>query len=397
LSTLVQDASALLGRHAPALKRLVPPKQRSKAWAIFYRALPTAGKTATFARWFRTRADFCRNNGSPLYGQLLDLAAADIERRGPCWAIVETYASDEAVPPAATPLAFMAAVHQVVLENPECALAAHYPSAGGDAGRPGLDAAFLEVVAEHTARVRELLRRPVQTNEVARSRVLLGGMLMVADETKLPLRVLEFGASAGLNLRWDRYRYEINGEVWGDPASPVVLRAGFIEGTPPLHLQAEVVERRGSDLSPIDPRSTAGQIQLLSHVWADQVERIERLRGAFAVAAEVDVPIEGADAASWVVSVLRDPVPGVATVIYDTFMMEYLDPAVRTQIHDTIEAAGRRADPSQPLAWLHMAPGASGREDELHLTTWPGGERRLLASCDPYAARVRWHGPGPAH
>ena len=45
---------------------------------------------------------------------------------------------------------------------------------------------------------------------------LLGGFLEVAHRTKLPLRILEVGASAGLNLNWDRYRYESTDGAWGD-------------------------------------------------------------------------------------------------------------------------------------------------------------------------------------
>ena len=50
------------------------------------------------------------------------------------------------------------------------------------------------------------------------------GFLTVAREAGLPLRILEMGTSAGLNLRWDYFRYEAPGQAWGDARSPVVLR-----------------------------------------------------------------------------------------------------------------------------------------------------------------------------
>jgi hypothetical protein len=234
----------------------------------------------------------------------------------------------------------------------------------------------------------------VQTNEVARSRALLGGFLLVAEATRLPLRVLEFGASAGLNLRWDRYRYEIGDAHWGDESSPVRLRDGFADGVPPLHLAADVAERRGCDISPIDPTSEEGQMTLLSHVWADQADRVEVLRAAFDVAGRVGAPVDRADALSWVRAQLRERRPGVATVVYDTCMMEYLDPAVRAEIHGTIDAAGAAADDAAPLAWLHLGPSESGRDEELRLTTWPGGRQRTLAYLDPYARSVRWQAGG---
>ena len=54
--------------------------------------------------------------------------------------------------------------------------------------------------------------QPVQTNEPGRSVSLLGGYLEVARaHPGLPLRVFEVGASAGLNLLWDEFRYEVRG------------------------------------------------------------------------------------------------------------------------------------------------------------------------------------------
>ena len=46
---------------------------------------------------------------------------------------------------------------------------------------------------------------------------IVGGFLAVAAHTGLPLRTFEVGASAGLNLRWDRFFYEARGATWGPP------------------------------------------------------------------------------------------------------------------------------------------------------------------------------------
>ncbi|MCB1040214.1 MAG: DUF2332 family protein, partial [Acidimicrobiales bacterium] len=75
-------------------------------------------------------------------------------------------------------------------------------------------------VGRHRARLAADLRSNVQTNEVGRSATLLGGFLEVG-RGGLPLRVLEVGASAGLNLRFDRYRYVAAGRSWGPAQSPL--------------------------------------------------------------------------------------------------------------------------------------------------------------------------------
>src|SRR6185437_26036 len=94
-------------------------------------------------------------------------------------------------------------------------LAAHYPSVGGTPHGPW--PAFLATLREHGDELRRRLDDPIQTNEIARCAPLLGGFLEVAGTTGLPLRLLEIGSSAGLNLRFDRYRYQLGAETWGPP------------------------------------------------------------------------------------------------------------------------------------------------------------------------------------
>jgi hypothetical protein len=360
---------------------------------MFYRAVPSAGKTAIFARRFRRAADHCESNASPLYAHLLRVAAEDIETRGPCRVVLDARRSHRRVPPAAGSLSFMAAVHHVVLETPGSALEPFYPSVGGAVDLTRVGPAFLEVVSQHQARICELLERPVQTNDVDRCRALLGGFLLVAAQTGLPLRILEPGASAGLNLLWDHYRYEVDGASWGNPSSPVRLVGGFVEGRPPLHLRAEVAERRGCDQRPVDARSSEGRCTLMAHVWADQLNRIELLRAAFEVNGQVDVPVERAQASSWVASQLSAPTPGLATVVFHTGLTEYLEPVARKRIESTIQEAGAHADSGSPVALLTSVPVADG-DGQLQLTVWPGGRLQPLAVLlDPYGRAIRWRGP----
>ena len=70
----------------------------------------------------------------------------------------------------------------------------------------------------------------------------------MAKETGLPLRTFELGASAGLNLYWDRYAYQLGGAgVWGDATSPVKLVAkgdaelGITQISEILHIQGDTL------------------------------------------------------------------------------------------------------------------------------------------------------------
>ena len=53
---------------------------------------------------------------------------------------------------------------------------------------------------------------------------MLGGFLEIARRTGLTLRLLEVGASAGLNLRFDSYRYELGDERWGPAWASTAIR-----------------------------------------------------------------------------------------------------------------------------------------------------------------------------
>ena len=103
-------------------------------------------------------------------------------------------------------------------------------------------------------------------------------------DTGLPLRVLELGASAGLNLHFDRYRYEQDGKAYGPEDSPVRFTDHWLQGVPPFETPMEVAERGGCDFAPIDPTTDEGRLSLLSYMFPDQMPRYELLREALDVA-----------------------------------------------------------------------------------------------------------------
>lgn len=336
-----------------------------------------ADSSGDLASRLRTQAEHCANGGSPLYAGLLERAAADAEAGGP---VARLLRGDESDPAASVlPLRMMGAVHRRVLEGALPELEPYFTpgAAAEEAWR-----LFRSALADDEEALRRLLERPVQTNEVGRCVALLPGFLGVAAATGLPMRLLEVGASAGLNLRWDRYRYESDGFEWGDPAAPVRLGFG-LTGSPPKPVEVNVAERRGCDRRPLDPLGEEARLTLLSFVWADQPNRLRRLRAAFEAAEETPLTVERAGAADWIAERLAEREEGVATVVFHSIVMQYLSRGERDDFERRLLRTGRTASETSPLAWLRMEP--AGERAEVWLTCWPDGEDVLLA-------RAGYHG-----
>jgi hypothetical protein len=334
------------------------------------------------------QADWCEKLGSRLYASLLRHASADVRAEGVCYEVLHGHHDDP--PGSALALRFLGGVHRLVLQKKAPALAACYPSAGGDSNCDGLWPAFRAVVQQHIGVLRELVCRPVQTNEVGRCAALLGGFLHVARRTGVPLRLLEVGAAAGLILRWDRYRYEANDDGWGDPNSPVRIDGTFAGANPQFDVAVKITERCGCDASPIDPCTEEGQLTLQAYIWPDQVERFRLLTAAIKVARQVPAKVDRANATDWIEAALANNVSGAATVIYHSIVWPYLSHPDRVRLTQAIAAAGQAATPNYPLAWLRMEPADDVAEVRLQL--WPGGEDRLLARSGFHGKPVEWLG-----
>ena len=327
----------------------------------------------------RSQAQGCAELGSPLYGSLLESAAADLDAGGATWELLAGLESESEW--SAVALRLMGAVHRLVLQGRLPMLARHYPSVGGDGDASAAWLAFRAALPEHRAEIRRLMERGCQTNEVRRSAALLGGFLEVAHHTGLPLRILEIGASAGLNLRWDCYRYESGEAGWGDEHSAVRLFNAF-EVPPPLDRVVEVVVRKGCDIAPIDPTTDEGALSLRSFIWPDQLGRLSLLDGAISVAMEVPAEVECLDAAAFLERELGTPSHGMATVVYHSVFIQYVGEDVRARIGIAIDEAASRAAPDAPVHYLRMEPDQGVFEVRL------GAE--LLATSGAHGTDVRW-------
>jgi hypothetical protein len=331
--------------------------------------------------------------GSPFYAELCDELALDAEADGPVAGVLAPYA--DAPFEAAYVLRLLGGVHRMALGGAAPAVAAHYPSTGGDGDARAAFAEIVALMADPPAEVLDALTRPPQTNEVARSAALASGLLTVAYETGLPLRLREIGASGGLNLRPDSYWFEQGGVGWGDAASPVRFVDLWPTGSPRFEFGAEIVDRRGCDRDPIDASADGGALTLLSYIWPEPEARFTRARDAMAIARATPIAIDRADAVDWLREQLAVPEPGSATVVFHSVVWQYLGEATQAAVRTALDAAGRRAAPDAPLAWLRLEPHPETYAPaQLQLTLWDGSasepRARLLATTGFHGGIVTW-------
>lgn len=343
------------------------------------------------AEAFGVQGRACARLGSPMYADLLARLADDIEAGGPTSEVLAGH--DDDAGPSALALRLLGSVHRLVLERRAGALATYYPSVGGTWDPEAGTAAFLDLLVAEPGPVREWLDRAPQTNEVGRATALVGGLLHLDAEERLPVRLFEIGASGGLILLADRFCYvDGAGGVTGAPASPVRLAPAW-EGTAPTPWPGlRLAERLGCDVNPVDPTTTEGRLALTAYVWPDQQHRLERLRGALSLAQADSPPVRRQGAGDFVEGIELEP--GATTVLWHSVMWQYVPEEEQARVSARIEELGSHATTRSPFVHLSLEPvrRAADIPHEFLVTmqVWPHGSRRVLGSAAPHGVPVTW-------
>ncbi|MES1201546.1 MAG: DUF2332 family protein [Pseudomonadota bacterium] len=327
--------------------------------------------------------------GSPFMAQLMAAFADDLDEHGPLFRLVENWPGNPVAD--ALMMRLAGALQAAAFSGRDPALAAQYPWSRADWNMTEFWPAARAFFARERDWAADFITSPPQTNETRRAIALLPGFLQLA---KLgPLHTLEIGASAGLNLNWDRFRYETSSWRWGEGDGPLIDTDW--RGAPPEALDARVVvaSRAGCDRNPIDINDPAQALRLRSYIWADQPDRFTRLDAAIALAKASGNRVERADAGDWLIARLAAPLPEGVTVVYHSVVAQYLAPETTAKIEAALTVGAAKADDKHRVARLRLEPnpilGLEGRIDDMavDLTIWPGGERRVLCKAHGHA---RW-------
>ncbi|CAM3496252.1 DUF2332 domain-containing protein [Paracoccus nototheniae] len=328
---------------------------------------------------FERQSRACEALGSALTAALCrDLPGALQASPGPLAARVLGWPGDPSGNADSLPLRLCGALHALVLTGAAPDLARAYAAA--DLPQDLL----IRMLRDHADTIMGWLDSPPQTNEVARSAVLIGAARHLAGLSPLPLRLLELGASAGLNLNFDRYHLGADGAGAAD--KDVVLTPDWQGPMPKAAIT--VASRRGVDLNPLDPGRDG--LRLMAYCWADQQARLARLRAALDMARADPPQVDRGDAGAWLTAQLSEPARGLLTMIFHTVAAQYFPPATAAACTAALTRAGDAATPDAPIA--HVAMEADGGDGAgLHLTLWDGVRRDWsLGRADFHGRWIRW-------
>ncbi|MFM2302396.1 MAG: hypothetical protein RLZZ84_2132 [Pseudomonadota bacterium] len=343
---------------------------------------------------FANQVAYCTSANAPVTARVVAAVQALLER-GEGGALLDAVRDWPGAPLAdALPLRVAGGIHALHLRGAQPALAAIYRNeAGVD------DAAIVAAaIRAHEAELLPWLDGPPQTNEAGRSANFIAALLWLAG-AGLPARFqcLEIGSSAGINLMLARYHYDLAGVQVG-PQPGAMAFAPDWGGNPPPDQPIEIVQTRGCDVAPVNLTDPAQALRLRAYIWPEHTVRFERMAAAIAQAAIVPPDLVRMNAANFAEAELAKPqAAGTTRVLMHSIVWQYVPADQQARVTAAMEAAGARATPERPLAWIAVEANRVLHLHELVVRYWSGqaggpgdGTPTLLARAHPHGAAIDW-------
>ncbi len=344
---------------------------------------------------FEVQAEACATLGSPFTARVLRLLNDLLTRQTAVGRRVLDWSGDPSVGADSVPLRLAGGLHALALSGQNTALAALYPPSASSDRTPdtALKQALTAALTENEALLLDWLNNAPQTNESGRAAALIPAAHMLNSQFNLPIALLELGASAGLNLRWDHVSLDLGSRRLGPKDAGLTQTLTLTpdwQGDLPETTTLNITSRKGVDLNPLDPTQYLDRLKLLSFIWPDQPDRLARMRAALDLATTFPVKITRSDAIDWLAEELQNPREGVLTIIYHTIAWQYFPQERQIAGKALIEQHGAKATTTSPLAWLSMENDGIGPGALLQLRLWPGDVLVPLGRADFHGRWVTW-------
>ena len=337
---------------------------------------------------FENQVAYCTASGATITARIV-AALGLLMERGEDGEFLERARNWSGPPMAdALPLRMAGGIHALRLKGAEPQLEAIY------SGQTNVDDAEIVAAAirHHEAELLPWLDGPPQTNEAGRSANFIAAMLWLADQGLPPrFECLEIGSSAGINLMLARYHYDLAGVQVGPEPGAMRFQPEWKGNAPPDH-QIEIASTRGCDVAPVDLTDPAQALRLKAYIWPEHTVRFERMAAAVAEAAKAAPDLVRMNAADFIEAELARPQEaGTTRVLMHSIVWQYVPEDQQIRVTAAMEAAGARATPERPLAWIALEANRVLHVHEMTVRHWPGdAELHLLARAHPHGASIEW-------
>jgi len=293
---------------------------------------------------------------------------------------------------------FFGAVHYLLLGGAQHPLSAYYPSISGAAARDPADAgpALLDFCRAYHDELAELIRtRLVQTNVVRRVAALRVALWAVRGRCAQPVHLIEVGASAGIHLRVDRYRYIVGDRTFGPRDAAVAIDTDWRGAGPPPDLDdvPPIASRIGVDLHPVPVTDPDERRWLRALVWPENQDEAALLAAALEGVAADPPAIVAGNAIDVCPALGRYLPPGEPRVVFHAATRMHVPEARRAAFDEAIDSVGQGG----PLfhAWLEpsAAPHHGLADDTDGALAWHGPADDRACALVRVDGHLEWEAP----
>ena len=340
---------------------------------------------------FANQVAYCAANDAPVTGRICEAAIAMLDDSTAFGRRVLEWQGKPLAD--ALPLRVAGGFHALHLSGAEPAFSPLY--AGEATAMAAAERLLASALKRHEAKLLPWLDGPPQTNEAGRSANFVAAMLwLVKQGLSKRFECIEIGSSAGINLMMDRYHYDLVGETFGPENAEIRFKPEW-RGNPPPSGSIAIKSLCGCDISPVDLTDEAQAMRLKAYIWPEHKLRFKRFEAAIKEA-HIDTPnLVQADAAEFVETQLKTlKKPDTTRLLMHSIVWQYLPDATRDRITASMAAAGAKASPKKPLAWITLESNRGNYRHELQVKYWNGEtdnpEWHPLGTSHAHGAWIEW-------
>jgi hypothetical protein len=291
------------------------------------------------------------------------------------------------------PNLFLAAVHYLLLEGNGHDLATYYPSITKNYQEALPFELFKAFCLDHQKEIIAIEQsKMVQTNALNRSAYLMPILSSLFEGKQVNL--IDIGTSAGLTLNFDKYEYYYNDKYYYGN-SPVKIKSAIKAGTkPPFKQMVTLNKKIGIDQNPLDLKESDNANWLKALVWADRLERLEKIEAAITIANQEDIQFIKASTLKEFEFIFQNQAEHLPLVIYHTHTLYQFTPTERAAFRDLLDQIGANRDLIYLAAEHHKVFDTDyGMNGVLVvLTQYRKGEKtnRVVAVTNGHADWIKW-------